>query len=250
MDLYNYIIQPNNLIVDALKKIESNNKGFVIVVNDRGTLLGTLTDGDIRRALIKNKSIKEDVESIYNKDVSKVFNNENFSKVIELFKNTKIQFIPIVDEKNILVNIITKSIMHAVMLKGIYFDLNYDFMSIDSSVLEHEIYNRPWGFYKTIFLNEHTQSKIMKVNVNEKLSLQEHKKREEYWVVVEGIGELILGESKKKIAAGDFVYIPKGCKHRIQNISLEKQLTIIEVQLGDYFGEDDIIRYDDIYGRN
>lgn len=249
LNLDKYMIQQDSMIFEALKKIELNKKGFLIVVDNNKTLFGTLTDGDIRRALIKDISVKEKIHNICSKEISKVFIHDNFSKVIEIFKNIKIQFIPIVDENDTVINIVTKPSMHVVMLKSICADLKYNFMDIDVSVLEQEIYDRPWGFYKTILLTEHTQSKIIKINPKEKLSLQEHKRREEYWVVVEGIGNLTIGESFKKISEGDFIYIPKGCKHRLQNISDEIQLTIVEVQLGDYFEEDDIIRYDDIYGR-
>ncbi|WP_242972885.1 phosphomannose isomerase type II C-terminal cupin domain [Anaeromicrobium sediminis] len=134
-------------------------------------------------------------------------------------------------------------------MKDIKFDLNYNFLSIDDSILENEIYNRPWGFYKTTFSNPYSQSKIIKINPLGELSLQEHKHREEHWIVIYDIGDVILGESKKKVSTGSYIFIPKGCKHKISNPSETKSLMIAEVQLGEYFGENDIIRYQDIYGR-
>lgn len=249
MDLSNYLIKSTELILEALKKIDNNKKGFLLVVDEEMHFLGTLTDGDIRRAFISGASLSDTVEKVYNRESIKVNRNEDFSKAIELFKSPKIKFIPIIDKHNKIVNVITKSNMHVLLLGDMKFDLDYDFLKLDDSLLEHEIYNRPWGFYKTTFINEYSQSKIIKVNPNGILSLQEHKRREEYWVVINGIGEVTVGESIKNVESGDFIYIPKGCKHRLKNMSDSESLMIAEVQLGDYFGEDDIIRYNDFYGR-
>lgn len=249
MDLNCYSIGPSESILEALKKIDENKKGFLLVINEENFFMGTLTDGDIRRAFIKGIDINEKIDEIYNNQSEKIFSDEEFSKVIELFKNPRIKFLPIVDKKGILTNVITKSNMHVLLLEDIRFDLGYEFTKLDDSLLEHEIFNRPWGFYKTTFINDYSQSKIIKVNPKGVLSLQEHKRREEYWVVINGSGEVTVGESVKRVESGDFVYIPKGCKHRLENTSEIESLMIAEVQLGDYFGEDDIIRYDDVYGR-
>ncbi len=81
------------------------------------------------------------------------------------------------------------------------------------------------------------------------ISLQKHTKREEHWVVVYGKGNIILEDSTIKAYTGKYVFIPKGCKHRIINTSANQNLIFCEVQLGNYFGEDDIIRYEDKYNR-
>ena len=244
-----FTIKPSSTLLDALKKIDKNKKGFLIVIDDDNKVIGTLTDGDLRRGFIDGQSINELVKNVFNKNFIQVCINENFGKIIEIFKNSKIQFLPIHDEDNILKNIITKKNVHALLLQNIKFDLNYDFLSIDDEIFEHEIYNRPWGCYKTTLLNPYSQSKIICVNPRGELSLQEHKRREEYWVIINGVGEVTIGESKKKVESGSFVYIPKGCKHRLVNTSDTLSLMVAEVQLGDYFGEDDILRYEDKYGR-
>ena len=249
MDLSFFLIRPFESILEALNKIDNNNKGFLLVVDDDRHFKGTLTDGDIRRAFIKGMGINEKIEGVYNKNSEKAFRSDEFNGVIELFKNPKIKFLPIIDEEGKAVNVITKSNMHVLLLKDIKFDLDYDFIELDDSLLEHEIFNRPWGLYKTTFINEYSQSKVIKVYPNGVLSLQEHKRREEYWVVIKGVGRVTIGESVKKVESGNFIYIPKGCKHRLENASEIDSLMIAEVQLGDYFGEDDIIRYEDAYGR-
>lgn len=233
-----------------MHKIENNKKGFLIVIDQGGYVVGTITDGDLRRALLKGKALDSDIIDIFNKDYKFVYETDDFGKIIDLFKSIKIEFLPIINHEKRLTNIITKKNMHALIMEDAKFDMKYDFLSLDDSILEHEIYNRPWGIYKTTFLNLYSQSKIIKVNPLGELSLQEHKKREEHWVVIKGVGEVTLGESVKSIAAGSFIYIPKGCKHRLINTSNEESLMVAEVQLGEYFGEDDIIRYDDVYGRS
>jgi len=249
MKLDMFSIKPTETFREALIKIDRNRKGFLVVIDEHNRVLGTLTDGDLRRAFIKGADIKESITNAYNRNFKKLFINDDFSKVIEYFKSEKINFIPIVNENGLLRNIITKRNLHVLLLEGKKFTLEYDFLSLNDELLEHEIYYRPWGFYKTTFLNQFSQSKIIKVNPKGVLSLQEHKHREEYWVVIKGVGEVTLAESKKKVNSGSFIYIPKGCKHRLENLSDDEPLMIAEVQLGEYFGEDDIIRYDDKYGR-
>ena len=135
------------------------------------------------------------------------------------------------------------------LLEDIKIDLLKDFSSYDEKILEHEIYNKPWGFYKSTLFTELAQSKVITVFAGEELSLQEHKKREEHWIIVKGNAKVVLGESELFLNAGKYVYIPKGVKHQIVNLSKDENLIFAEVQLGEYFGEDDIIRYKDKYNR-
>ncbi|HZJ76405.1 MAG TPA: CBS domain-containing protein [Oscillospiraceae bacterium] len=250
MNLEKFTIIYKETIMNSLKKIELNKKGFLIIIDSNKKVLGTLTDGDIRRAFIRGCKINDKINNnVYNENFEYLCENDDFNKVIKLFRSAKIGFLPIIDRDGVLINIITKKNMHVLLMEDTEFDFTYNFLSLDDSILEHEIYDRPWGVYKTTFLNAHSQSKIIKVSPLGQLSLQEHKKREEHWVVIHGDGEVVLGESIKKVSAGDYIFIPKGCKHKLSNTSATKSLMVAEVQLGDYFGEDDIIRYEDIYGR-
>ena len=140
--------------------------------------------------------------------------------------------------------------MHALLLQDIHADLDYDFFSIDTSIVDHEIFQRPWGYYKTTVLNDYFQGKIISVKPGGMLSLQSHNHREEYWIVVHGTGIVQLDNSIKNVFTGSTVFIPKCCRHRLTNTNENENLIITEVQIGDYFGEDDIIRYEDIYGRS
>ena len=107
---------------------------------------------------------------------------------------------------------------------------------------------RPWGWYDSIDLGEHFQVKRLYVKPGAKLSLQMHHKRAEHWVVVSGTAKVTNGEQTFSLNKGESTYIPLGIIHALEN-QTRKPLEIIEVQSGTYLGEDDIVRFDDIYGR-
>jgi len=244
----NIVIKSTSTIKESLQSIDENKKRFLVIVNLENKVVGILTDGDIRRALLGGKNLQDTIDNCYNENFIYLKNDSSFNDVCEIFKSEQIDFLPIVAESMQLLNILTKKQFHIMLLENIDFDLTYDFSKFDNNKLEHEIYNRPWGFYKSTILSSHAQAKIITVFPNAELSLQEHKKREEHWVVIKGKGKVILGESILDVYPGKYIYIPKGCKHQIINNSNENIL-FSEVQLGNYFGEDDIIRYSDKYGR-
>lgn len=108
---------------------------------------------------------------------------------------------------------------------------------------------RPWGKFKILFDGLDCKVKKLIVKPKQKLSLQSHKFRDEHWIVTQGTGLFTIGSDINPGFYGKYLYVPRGCKHRIENISSTEYLTLIEVQTGTYFGEDDIIRYEDIYDR-
>lgn len=244
-----FVVTVGQLLLDVIKKIDENKNGFVIVVNDKNRVEGTITDGDVRRALIVGKGLSTTVEDICVKTCTKLNKKQDLTVAIDLFKNSAIKFLPIVDSDNVLTNIVTKNQMHALLLQDIQADLTYKFFDLDEKIVDEEIYHRPWGFYKTTMMNDYFQSKIISVNPKSQLSLQSHNRREEHWIVAHGVGTVQIGESVIDVKCGSALFIPKGCKHRLTNTSESEALIITEVQIGDYFGEDDIIRYEDIYGR-
>lgn len=109
-------------------------------------------------------------------------------------------------------------------------------------------YERPWGSYQTLTLENKYQVKLICVKSQEALSLQKHQQRSEHWIVVEGFPTITIDDVIKTYKANDHVFIPINSVHRIANHENEVA-KIIEIQLGDYLGEDDIIRIEDIYGR-
>ena len=113
----------------------------------------------------------------------------------------------------------------------------------------HQTMYRPWGCYTSIAKGDKWQLKTIEVKPKAKLSLQMHKHRAEHWVVVRGVAEIEIDSSKKYLKENQSAYIPLGSKHRLSNPG-SQTLLMVEVQSGDYLGEDDIIRFEDIYGRN
>ena len=111
-----------------------------------------------------------------------------------------------------------------------------------------KIYNRPWGFYQTLELKTGYQVKIITVNPGGRLSLQKHSKRAEHWVVTKGNPQITVGSSVKKYSANEHVFIPAETAHRLENFA-DEHVEVVEVQIGSYLGEDDIVRLDDVYIR-
>ena len=107
---------------------------------------------------------------------------------------------------------------------------------------------RPWGWYESIALGPRFQVKRIVVNPGGALSLQSHNHRSEHWIVVEGTAKVTIDDDVKIVNENQSVYIPLGAIHRMENPS-KLPLTLIEVQTGSYFGEDDITRYEDVYAR-
>jgi mannose-1-phosphate guanylyltransferase len=113
----------------------------------------------------------------------------------------------------------------------------------------HQTVHRPWGTYTILEEGPFYRIKRIEVKAGQALSNQSHAKRSEHWVVVDGEATIIHNDKVIKLMANQSSYIPAGDKHRLMNAG-EDTLVIIEVQCGNYLGEDDIIRYDDLYGRN
>jgi len=107
---------------------------------------------------------------------------------------------------------------------------------------------RPWGAYESLDIGENFQVKRITVNPGAKLSLQMHHKRAEHWVVVSGIAQVTCDDKVFQLCENESAFIPVGTKHRLENPSTEP-LHLIEVQSGNYLGEDDIVRFEDSYGR-
>lgn len=253
IELKDFFIQTDTDIRTALYRIDKNQKGFLIVVDEKERLQGTLTEKDIRKYLLnapgEKSGIQDSIQHCYQKHCVSVKQDVKFNEVIGIFKDPSVLFLPVLDENNQVVNVITKANMQGILLQNIPADLTYDFIHMDENLLNYEVYERPWGFYKTTILNSFYQSKVIDVDPMQSLSLQKHFKREEHWIVVNGMGVVQIGKSVFPVQGGSYLFIPRGCEHRIQNTSETENLIFIEVQRGQYFGEDDIIRYDDQYGR-
>lgn len=117
-----------------------------------------------------------------------------------------------------------------------------------SEATQHARVLRPWGSYETLSLGVRFQVKYITVKPGEKLSLQMHHHRAEHWIVVSGTAVVTVGDKTTLLAENQSTYIPLGTTHRLENPG-KVLLELIEVQSGSYLGEDDIVRFDDVYGR-
>jgi mannose-6-phosphate isomerase-like protein (cupin superfamily) len=115
---------------------------------------------------------------------------------------------------------------------------------------KNNVEHRPWGCYEVIkkSSDDLELEKLITVKPNNKLSLQSHKHREEFWVVIEGNALVEIDSVTHTLTSGDKIHIPLGSIHRLKNIG-QKDLVIHEIQKGELLSEEDIIRYEDDYGR-
>ena len=107
---------------------------------------------------------------------------------------------------------------------------------------------RPWGSFRVLLAGDRFKIKEIVVNPGAQLSLQSHVHRSEHWVVLAGTARVTCDDWTRDVPPNESTYIPVGAKHRLENPGVIP-LRIVEVQVGDYVGEDDITRYDDAYGR-
>ena len=107
---------------------------------------------------------------------------------------------------------------------------------------------KPWGSYKNLMDEEYTKVKKIVINPGEAPSYQYHFKRSEIWIIVKGTAEIKIDDVVTTHGVGDIIQIVREAKHSVTNIG-EDSLVFVEVQLGEYFGEDDIVRLDDKYNR-
>ena len=119
--------------------------------------------------------------------------------------------------------------------------------------MENERGDRPWGFYEVLVQDEGYKVKRFVVRPGKRLSLQKHLKRAEHWQVVRGEALVTVGSDRDKMISvvltpGGYIDIPLQAYHRVESVGVE-DLVVIEVQMGEYVGEDDIIRIEDDYGR-
>ncbi len=113
-----------------------------------------------------------------------------------------------------------------------------------SLLKDHVFEHRPWGVYEILRDSKRFKSKVIHVNPGQQLSYQSHTKRAEHWIITNGNPEVILDDKMFSLKPGEHIFIPQGSKHRMRNPGTEA-VEFVEVQIGSYFGEDDITRYSD-----
>ena len=225
---------PSNSIDYAL--MEKSNNVVVVPLNAQWSDIGTWSAlYDVGTKDTQGNVIKGDVIT---QDTSNTFINADNHLVVTIGVDNLIivdtpdaTFIAAQDKAHEV-----KSIVEFLQLSGRF-----------ESTAHRKVY-RPWGWYDSIESGEYFQVKRLHINPSAKLSLQMHHKRAEHWIVVSGTAAVTNGEEIFTLNKGESTYIPLGVTHALENQTNEP-LEIIEVQSGTYLGEDDIVRFKDVYGR-
>ena len=230
---FDYCIM-ENLIKDNEKILNTKTIPYTGHWNDIGSFLSLYNevDKDENNNLIKGNILTLNTENSY------IESESNFTSVIGL--------------KDIIIVNMNDSLL--VCNKNNTQDVKktLEYLKNKNSVeaFFHKKVFRPWGYFINIDGNDYSKNKIKRIIVypGRKLSLQSHLKRSEHWVIVEGDAEVTLDNKLIIMGKDEYIYIPVTCKHRIENIG-DTNLEFVETQIGEYLGEDDIIRYEDDYGR-
>lgn len=140
------------------------------------------------------------------------------------------------------------------ILKNIFGKSKEDIIDNDNTkqeelLMEDNITERPWGEFHNLYEGDSCKVKVIIVNPGQRISYQYHHHRDETWKIVEGEGHVTVDGQHRHLRAGQVIFIPKKVKHRIHNRSEKQRLLFVEIQTGESFSEDDIVRLDDDYGR-
>jgi len=215
---------------------EKTNKGMVIQTkfswNDLGTYdeLWKVSKKDKSNNVIKGDIITHNVKNSYIFSEKKLVSVSNLNNIVLIATNDVIMAADITKSEDI------KNITNLLRKKK------------RKELVEHPITQRPWGYFENLFSEKNYKVKKLYIYPGKKLSLQQHKKRSEHWIIVSGKARVTKNDKVFTLLPNQSTYIPKLTKHRLENNS-QTPLIIIEIQTGSYFGEDDIKRFEDVYGR-
>ncbi|MBL6862225.1 MAG: adenylyltransferase/cytidyltransferase family protein [Pelagibacterales bacterium] len=214
------------------------------LVNKKGRFFMPLSE---RIEIIKNLTIVDEIVTFDDQDNSA---SGAIRTVLENFPNNKILFANGGDRTS--GNTLEMDAFKDQTNVEFVFGVGGDFKKNSSSWILEEwkspTEERPWGSFKILDEKKEYKIKELTVNPGARLSLQSHSKREETWVVLEGEATVTINEMTFTKIKNETIHIPQGAKHRLEN-KYDSILKIIEIQTGIYFGEDDITRYDDDFGR-
>ena len=234
VDEKSFAVCPNISIDNAV--MENTKKGVVIPLDAEWSDMGSW------KSVWENSEKDEDGNFVKGRVLSEKTENCYLSSESKLLVSLGIKNLVIIDTDDVTL-IADKN--ESENIKKVVKDLQ--FKKIKEAVLHKRVY-RPWGFYVSILEDSRFQVKIIHVKPGAKLSLQMHHHRSEHWVVVKGTAEVEIDNEITILSENESTYIPLGSKHRLINPG-KIPLEIIEIQSGSYVGEDDIVRFEDLYGR-
>ena len=225
MKIDKYLINKNETIKSALKKIDGNHLG-IIFIEDDNIVVGVATDGDIRRFMLKENSLDSIIHECMNKDFFYLIDSDVTNNLILESLNDRIKVIPVLNAKRNLVSVVSDKVT-----------------SWETTV------HKPWGYYNTLINNKEFLVKKIVIFSKQSISLQIHNFRSEHWIVLEGTATILINKDEITLKKSKSTYVPQKTKHKVTN-NTDEPLIILETQLGTKLSENDIIRIEDQYNRN
>jgi len=236
-------------LYEALGRLDKNPTKALVVVDAAGRLEGVLDEAAVRAALLRTRSLEAPLTALALSCDAAVTLDTPFAQVVSTALAAPGFLIPVLDDRDRVVNAFTREALHQLLAEDLPWDPRRDFFALAADPRRPDAVTRPWGFYRSLLTTAFTQAKILSVAPGQELSLQKHFRREEYWTVVRGEGSFRLDDDRYTVRRGFTVHIPREAVHWIRNTHPTEALILVEVQAGDYFGEDDIVRLSDKYHR-
>lgn len=242
------LVSSGETLYDALERLHARPEKAVVIVDTVGRLAGVLDEAGLRAALLSAGTLDAPLSSLDLPRDPSVHVDTPFDEVVRTTLAAAATLVPVLDDHDRVVNAFTREHLHHLLAGDLPWDPRVDFTAIGGGERPDAV-TRPWGFYRSLLTTAFTQAKILSVAPGQELSLQKHFHREEYWTVVRGEGIFRLDDDRFTVRRGFTVHIPREAVHWIRNTHQSEALILVEVQVGDYFGEDDIVRLSDKYHR-
>lgn len=228
-------------IRDCLHSFEQKKIGVVFIVDHNEKFIGLISEGDVRRLLLGGLSLDMQIVQHLTREPSVLTPPFLLVNANVLFSKPGVTVIPLLNIENKVTGFITKADFLGSFINNTADKLLSGYRSPDS---ELEVVARKWGFYFSVYKSINCHAKVLHILPGKAISLQYHHRREEHWIIMNGVAKITIGSIERTASSGDYAFIPKQEIHKLENIGGET-LLVHELQRGDYFGEDDIVRLGD-----
>ncbi len=237
-------------LAHALAALDETPEGFRILVDSHGRLEGILDARRLHAALLELHDLNAPLARANIPFPSFLRTDSPVQDAVRTLMESDDTAVPVCDPDGRVINAVPREAFQQWLEEDLPWDPRMDFMALRREARPQDAVFRPWGFYRVLARNEFSQTKILALDPGQEISLQKHFLREEYWTVVRGEGVFRLGGEVFPVSRGFTARIPREALHWIRNTSTGDRLVIMEVQTGDAFREDDIVRIADRYQRD
>ena len=221
-----------------LEVFERESRRYALVVNGQRRLIGIVTEGDVRRYLIAGGRLSSKVSVVMTTNFVSVSAPADRGLVKEAFDASEVDILPVVNSSGQPLALVSREDFWGSIVSGDSQRITEGYVS---PIVPFSVVTRKWGYFFSIHKSDVCHSKILYLAPRASISLQYHHQREEHWVIISGRAEIICGDERIKAGPGDYIKIDVGVVHKLIN-SGEDELMVHELQLGSYFGDDDIVR--------